>query len=335
LPVVPRQYHEFFRAPRFRWWKPILALAMFVALFFVAALVVPGIGIAIDIAAGRVSMEDLTSGDPDRITAAVSTPIGFATNNVALALSIPLAGLTAWAVYGQRPRWISSIAGGFRWRLLWRFLLVATPVFLVGLGLDFALGGIPEFRWNNDSLFLILVVLLTTPFQAAGEEYGVRGIVARSVGSWFGSRRLGLVVAAVVSSWVFMLLHAADNLWLNIYYFSVGMICSVLVWRTGGLEAAVALHVANNMVAEIHLPFGGLEGMFDRGPDSTGPIALVQLVFTVAVMVLILWIAKRQGLATSAAPAAVVPVGATPGEPNGWSEVEWKSSHTTLDKGVR
>lgn len=330
LPVVPRQYHEFFRAPRFRWWKPILALAMFIALCFLGALVLPGIALVFDVAAGRVSMDDLSSGDPAKVAAAVSTPLGFTANNLALALAIPFAGLTAWAVYGQRPRWMSSIAGRFRWGLLGRFLLVAVPVFLLSLGVEVALGGTLEFTWNNDSLFLIFAVLLTTPFQAAGEEYGVRGIIARSLGSWFGSRRLGLVVAAVLSSLVFMMLHGADNIWLNIYYFSVGMICSVLVWRTGGLEAAVALHIANNMVSEINLPFGGLAGMFDRGPESAGPEILFQLIFTLTVMGVMLWIARRRGLATSAAPAAPLV-----GEPNGGGEVEWMSSHTTLDKGVR
>ncbi len=330
LPVTPHEYHEFFRAPRFRWWKPILSLGMFLGLCLLAAIVIPGIAIGFDLAAGRITMDDLTSGDPSRIVKAVTTPLGFAANNIALALAIPFAGLTGWAVYGQRPRWISSITGGFRWPLLWRFALVALPIFVLSVGVDMALGGVPEFRWNPDSVFLILVVLLTTPFQAAGEEYGVRGMVARSIGSWFGSRRLGLVVAAVLSSLLFMQLHGADNVWLNVYYFSVGMLCSVLVWRTGGLEAAVALHVCNNLVGEITLPFGGLEGMFDRGPTSAGPGILFQLGFTVAVTAGMLWIARRQRLVRAAAPAARLPE-----ELSGQSAVEWNSSHTTLDKGVR
>jgi membrane protease YdiL (CAAX protease family) len=217
---------------------------------------------------------------------------------------------------------MSSITGGFRWGLLGRFSLIALPLFLLSTGVDMALGGVPEFRWNADSVFLIFVVLLTTPFQSAGEEYGVRGVVARSVGSWFGSRRLGLVVAAVTSSLLFMVLHSADNLWLNIYYFSVGMICSVLAWRTGGLEAPVALHICNNLVSEITLPFGGLDGLFDRGPTSVGPEILFQLVFTLAVMGGMLWIARKRALPLTAAPAA--PVVETL---SGTGEVWWNSSH--------
>jgi membrane protease YdiL (CAAX protease family) len=167
------------------------------------------------------------------------------------------------------------------------------------------LGGAPELKWNADSLFLILTVLLTTPFQAAGEEYGVRGILARSIGSWFASSRVGLVVAAVVTSVVFMLLHAAQDPWLNGYYFGMGVVFSLLVWKTGGLEAAVALHVVNNLIGEITLPFGGLDTMFDRQAGSAGPEILIQAFFTLAVAGAMLLISRRLRIPQSAAPAAV------------------------------
>jgi membrane protease YdiL (CAAX protease family) len=218
---------------------------------------------------------------------------------------------------------MSSVTGGFRWGLFGRFVLVAAPIFLLGLGVDIALSGVPEFRWTADSAFLIVAILVTTPFQAAGEEYGLRGIVARSIGSWFGARRLGLVVAGVLSSLLFMVLHAADNVWLNTYYFSVGVICSVLVWRTGGLEAAVALHVCNNLISEVTLPFGGLEGVFDRGPESADATILFQLVFTLAVMAGMLWLARRHKLPRSAAPAALPAP-----EQSGPGGVLWTSMHT-------
>lgn len=299
LPVVRREYHEFFRAPRFRWWRPLLGLAMFVAVWFVGTLVVTVAALAYDAFTGRTNPGELTTEVP-------MTPALFTANNIGLGLAIPIAGLTAWAVFGQRPRWMSSIFGGFRWGLFWRFSLVAAGIFLVGLAVSFAIGGEggSEMRWNADSAFLIAAILLTTPFQAAGEEYGVRGFLARSIGSWFGARRVGLVVATVITSVVFMILHAADNIWLNIYYFSVGVVCSVLVWRTGGLEAAVALHVFNNLISEVTLPFVPLDEVFARGPNDAGPEVLVQLVFTFSVMAAMLWIAKRQRLQSAAAPGA-------------------------------
>ncbi|HQY98472.1 MAG TPA: CPBP family intramembrane metalloprotease [Propionicimonas sp.] len=298
LPVVPREYHEFFRAPRFRWWKPLVAIAMFVGAWFIGSLVMTIGAMAYDVLTGRIAPDDLAAYET------TVTPMLFTANNLALALAIPFAGLTAWAVFGQRPKWMSSIFGGFRWRLFWRFAAVAAVVDLVYLGISLLTDDLSELRWNSDSAFLIVAILLTTPFQAAGEEYGVRGFLARSIGSWFGSRRVGLVVATAITSLVFMVLHGADNFWLNLFYIGVGVACSILVWRTGGLEAAVALHVFNNLFSEVTLPFMPLDDLFNRGPEAAGVEALLPLTFTFLVMAGMLWVARRQRVASISAPGA-------------------------------
>ena len=299
LPSVQREYHEFFRAPRFRWWRPLLSIAMFVATWFLATLLISIPPILIDVSSGRLDMGALTRGELKL------TPLLFLANNLGLAVAIPLAGLTAWAVFGQRPRWMSSIAGGFRWGLFWRFVAVAVPILLVSVGVEMLLGGAPQLVWNADSWFLIIAILLTTPLQAAGEEYGTRGLLARSIGSWFGSARVGLVVATVVTSVVFMLLHGAGDPWLNGYYFTVGVSCSILVWKTGGLEAAIALHVVNNLIGEVTIPFGGLEGMFDREAGAAGPEILIQVFFTLTLVAGLLLVARRLRIPQSAAPGAI------------------------------
>lgn len=299
LPIVQREYHEFFRAPRFRWWKPLLAIAMFVATWFLATLLISIPPVIIDTASGRLDMSTAAQGQIKL------TPLLFLANNLGLAAAIPLAGLTAWAVFGQRPRWISSIAGRFRWGLFWRFVAVAVPILAVSVGVETVLGGPPQLVWNADSWFLIIAILLTTPLQAAGEEYATRGLLARSIGSWFGSARVGLVVATVVTSVVFMLLHGAGDPWLNGYYFTVGVACSVLVWKTGGLEAGIALHVVNNLIGEVTIPFGGLESMFDRQAGAAGPEILIQVFFTLALVAALLLVARRLKIPQFAAPAAV------------------------------
>ncbi len=274
---------------------------MFVATWLVANIVIGLAAIMYDWSTGRVDPQDTMAG---KLT---MTPALFTANNLALATAIPLAGLAGWAVFGQRPRWMSSIAGGFRWSLFWRFVGLAVPIMLLSAGVEVWLSGPPELVWNADSLFLIVAIVATTPFQAAGEEYGVRGIMARSVGSWFGSSRVGLVVATAVTSVVFMLLHGAGDPWLNGYYFAMGVIFSLLVWKTGGLEAGVALHVVNNLVGEITLPFGGLESMFDRQAGVAGPEILIQLFFTIALAGAMWWAATRLRLPQSTAPGATRP----------------------------
>lgn len=325
LPTRPRQYHEFYRAPRMRWWRPLAALAMFLASWLVVGLLVVAILLSGDLVTGRLTLEELAEG---RVT-----PNLFLANNLALALAVPLAYLAHWAASGQRPRWLSSIAGAFRWGLFLRFLLLAAPLYLLSLAIEGGLSGQFEtLRVNRDTWFLVATIVLTTPFQAAGEELALRGLMARAVGSWFPSRRVGLVVACGVTSLAFMALHGSNDPWLNLFYLCVGVATSVLVWRTGGLEAPIALHVVNNLVGELALPFSDLDGLFDRRAGTGSAWVLVQVMVVAAVTAGILWQSRRLNLPTSAAPAAsprptmeVIPAGGGPRGPG----------NPTTDKGVR
>lgn len=294
LPLEPKAFHEFYRAPRFRWWKPLAAIGLLAVVWFVVSLILVGGAMAYDVSTGRLSsvFEAQTK----------LTPWVFTANNVSLALFIPMAVLTSWLVYGQRPRWLSSITGGFRWALFGQFALIAVVPLVVSLLLD----GFGDLAWNSDSLFLIVAILLTTPFQAAGEEYMARGLLARSVGSWFSIRWLGFAVGTVVSSLAFMGMHVAGDPWLNLFYFSFGVIACVVTWRTGGLEGAIALHVVNNLIGEISLPFGALDHMMDRQAGVAGPGVLVQIGMIALVGGLMCWWARRRKLSTTAAPLVEV-----------------------------
>lgn len=297
LPVVPREYHEFYRTPSRRWWRPLLALLGFVLVWVVVATVIVLTATGVDLASGQVTPEELLE---QRVT-----PTLFLANNLTLAAAIPLAFLAHWAASGQRPRWLSSIAGGFRWTLFLRFALLALPAYLVTVIVE----GLVTDSWSGleigrDTAFLILTVVLTTPFQAAGEEFAIRGFLARVVGSWFPARRVGMVVAAAVGSLTFAGLHLAADPWLNAFYLLVGVTMSILVWRTGGLEAAVALHVVNNLLSLMIVPFTGLDGIFDRGAGAGDPWVLLPAGAVVVSAALMLWQARRLRLTSATAPGA-------------------------------
>ena len=55
-------------------------------------------------------------------------PAGFLYLNLALAALIPTAGLSIWIAHRIRPRYLSSVAGGLRWKWLLRCVLVTLPV---------------------------------------------------------------------------------------------------------------------------------------------------------------------------------------------------------------
>jgi membrane protease YdiL (CAAX protease family) len=90
-----------------------------------------------------------------------------------------------------------------------------------------------------------VVILLTSPIQAAAEEIFFRGYLLQALGSlvarpWFG---------IIVSSLVFAMLHGTQNLPLFADRLAFGLLAALLVWRTGGLEAGIAAHVINNVFA--------------------------------------------------------------------------------------
>ncbi|MGB7964490.1 MAG: CPBP family intramembrane glutamic endopeptidase [Propionicimonas sp.] len=297
LPIVAREYHEFYRAPRFRWWKPLAAVGLLIAVMFLLGLAIGLVAILDDVNAGRITLEEALKG--------AITPGLFLANNIVLASAIPVALGAHWLVFRQRPGWLLSIQGRFRWRLLGRLLLAAAPLYLVSFGIEALLsGGLGGLSWRPESAFMMAVVLLTTPLQSAGEEVAMRGLLARCVGSWFSARRVGLVVATTVSAVVFMLLHGAGDIWLNVFYLSVAVAMSVLAWKTGGLEAPIALHVVNNLASMITLPFTDLTGVFNREAGVGSPWVLVNVAIALSAAAAILWQARRLGLPTTAAPAA-------------------------------
>ena len=155
---------------------------------------------------------------------------------------------------------------------------------------------------------MLIAVLLITPFQAAGEEALIRGVLNRGSASLIPGRLLGSVVGGVLSSLVFMLLHGAGDIWLNITYFGMGMLFSYLTWRTGGLEAAVAMHAANNLLALAFLPFQDIDEVLNRASGSSSPTVLLQLVVLSITAAIIVRMARKQSLDRSSAPAAVTPL---------------------------
>lgn len=292
LPITETGYLAFWRAPRYRWWKGLLALAM-AGTGFLALTTVAGI---IGMAADDVDLEALLSGD--RSTLGVWF---FLANNAGLALCLPLAMLTAWTCTGQRPRWLSSVSGGVRWRWLFSVLVVVLPLWLVlNTGLILASG--TELGWREHTLIMAVGVLLTTPFQAAAEEYLLRGLLGRAVASWFGAPLVGFLVSTAVGAVVFMMLHGAGDPWLNVNYLVFAAVASWLTWRTGGLEAAVAIHVVNNMTALALVPFTDISGLFDRADGVGGPWVLIVMATLMVGAGLVEWRWRRRPGQAHSAP---------------------------------
>lgn len=155
LPVVPREYHDFYRTPRFRWWHSVVALGLFVVGWALALLTVTIAAVLYEVEIERVSLGKMAEG--------LNTSALFLANNIGVAFAIPAAVATHRVVFGQRPGWLFSIQGRLRWGLLGRFLLVAAIVHLAVLAIWLGTMNVPDgLRIRAETWFL-----LTTPLQAA------------------------------------------------------------------------------------------------------------------------------------------------------------------------
>ena len=111
------------------------------------------------------------------------------------------------------------------------------------------------------------------------------------------------------SAVIFMLLHGAGDPWLNAFYLLFAVTSSALAWRTGGLEASIAMHVVNNVTAMVLLPFSDISEMFNREAGVGSPVLLVQMAIMLGAAALVLWRAQRRNVVRVAAPGAVAPAG--------------------------
>lgn len=314
LPTQPSRYSQLLRGPRYRWWKPLLTAALTLGLYlgFVMVTLVPPL------------VAGLVTGTPDLANYVFTTltdlgnlgPVGFIAINLSLVVLIPATMLSVWIVHGVRPKFLSSVAGGIRWRWMLRCLLVVVPVWLLYVGVTLLFGvptGGPPPQW----LALLLIVLVLTPFQAAGEEYLFRGWIMQNVGAWFARPVVGLVVVTVISTATFSAAHLSPDPWVLGSLGCLAVAGCLATWRTGGLEAAIAMHTVNNLlVFFVTLGFGGWQDAF-VDTETTG--TAIQFLLSVAVhgvaLALIWWQAGRTGLPYLSPPSTLP---ALPQQPQAW-----------------
>ncbi len=307
LPDVPRPYQQMLRGRRYRWWKPLLCLLLVVLL----ALIMMGLATVPVLIAGWITGADfITTMDITNLG-----PIAFIYLNLSLIVFIPASGLSIWIVHGIRPRFLSSVGGGIRWRWLLRCVAVILPLWALYAGLA-ALAGPPTSARPDHWAALLVIVLLMTPLQAAGEEYLFRGWIMQNVGAWFARPMLGLVASLIVSAAAFSAAHLSPDPWILGTIACLGLAAGIATWRTGGLEAAIAIHAVNNVLTYfVVMIFGGWSQAFVR-PQTTGTPMMLVLAAAVSgiALALVLWQAKRAGVQQYYQPPArpLTPSSATP-----------------------
>ena len=193
-----------------------------------------------------------------------------------------------------RCRRLSSTA---RSQPLVRCALVVLPVFVLYVGLGMVLDP-PSTGRPGHWVQLLVLTLVLTPLQSAGEEYLFRGWLVQNVGSYFARPVLGLVVSIAVSSSLFALAHGSLHPWVLLDLATFATAACLVDWRSGGLEAGVALHVVNNVVIGVlTTTYGGYAESFVDTDTTGSPGDLAVTVVVQAVLVTLLWWqARRTGI---------------------------------------
>lgn len=228
---------------------------------------------------------------------AFENPAGMVAAHLGLAMLIPISFGLMLMIHRVHPRWLHSVRPGLRWGFGLAAMLVAAVVLNAVLvasrwGQDWTIRPQPGFWW------FAVAIVLTSPLQAAAEEYFFRGYLMQALspivrGPWFG---------IVASAALFAAFHGTQNLPLFLDRFGFGLLAGILALKTGGLEAGIAAHVVNNICA---FGYAGLTstiaevkatqviGWADAGWDLAG-FGL----FTLGAI----WLARRWGLETRTPP---------------------------------
>lgn len=278
----PLEYHRLFRgAKRFRWWKPLVALVLAALYFFTLSTVFAAVTVFpyLALTGAEATQESLT----EMLLPDTQRPISLLLAFGSIILMIPAVWLALLST-GLGPLGRSwSVALRLRFRLFGRTLLFALAALLIinavsiGLALLWqvivpAVAETPaperQLDWGAAGLSMLFALILV-PFQASAEELVYRGLLMQVLGSWLRSPWLVIAVPAVL----FGFSHLYD-VWGWLAVVSLALCAGWVTWRTGGLEAAISLHVVNNLFALgfLALGFGGETG---QTSDSGGPLLVV------------------------------------------------------------
>lgn len=318
-------YDRILRGGRPGWaWGLLGALTLAIAWL----IVVP----AVLMVAAAFALQVTGAADPfdaavDLLDTTEVTPAVLAMLNVILGTGIPIVIFLVGVIHGLRPGWIVSIAGKVRWGwmgLCFALALAALIATVLVSALipaeagDSISGEINAF--TAESAQYLVVILLLTPIQATAEEYIFRGYLTQAFGQ-LGSR----IVAVVVPAFLFACAHAqsleiSGEVFLGQTYpifidrFAFGLVAGLLVILTGGMEAAIAMHILNNFLAfGVALMFSDMTTAMTptEGTWWQLPVTLTQ---SITFTVLVVLVARKTGVQwRTPAPES--------------HEIDWNSGH--------
>ena len=293
-PDTPSPYHLAAAGSDRRWWRPLLGMlvggvtAMVLIFLVTIGMVVTGDG---------AMMADGAALPLDR-----PGPIFWLASS--LAVLIPAVIVASLVGFRTRPGFVMSVAGRIRWRWLATCLAIAlVPYGVLVAGERVLTTGIHP-HVTGQTVLVIAVILVMIPLQCAAEEIAFRGFIMQLFGTWIGRNIPALAVSIVVSAVAFSTAHGSFDPVVLADLAMMAVVLVLLTWRTGGLEAAIAIHVANNVVIFV---LDALEGesqsIISSNTTATWESLVVSALMLGITAAVQLWAARRLRLASLTDPS--------------------------------
>jgi membrane protease YdiL (CAAX protease family) len=293
-------YDRLARNDAARPWRTIVGTLALAALFLIVAVIVLYAGVVVAMVLGipaPLGVDGTLFGDP---------VFGLVVTLLSLAAVLPFVFGLAALVQRRRPGTLSSVAGRLRWPWLAACVGLAVLALVAGQvvqvvaltvsGEEYA----GMFGWVGWERFLpaLIAIALLVPFQATAEEYIFRGWVLQAAGTHLRNPVWAILIGAAL----FASLHGYS--WAGLAdVFAFGAVMGLLAVRTGGLEAAIALHVMNNMLAfGLSAASGDLDEALVQSKVEVPWQAMVGVVVQLGLYAFsVLYLAKKRSISTISA----------------------------------
>ncbi|SBT65937.1 Membrane protease YdiL, CAAX protease family [Micromonospora sediminicola] len=270
---------------RMSWWKPLVVIG-----------VPPVVMLVLQVLLYQVVGAIEGSDDP---MSPVMTPLKSLAVNISIGTSGVVAVLLLARIAKVPWRRLISSPRAVDTRRLTYYLVIAAVLVGAGIGVVALVApdspGWTTFGVSGTTIGLLAVTVLSTPLQSTGEELLWRSAVLPAAASWVRAVRPALAVGLVVSSLGFAVLHGSSDPWLFGYFTFIGLCTGLMAIISGGVEAPVAFHVANNVLFGVvsTVMADGEPYAIDRATDS-GDASLLILAAVNVAMVVLVWSRERR-----------------------------------------
>ena len=169
----PRSYPLMLRTWTYVWWRPVVGLlALLLGFVFGPLVLFPLLALTVALDhTGSFSHALKDAGTLDHVTWQ-----GLLYLNLTLAAMVPITWGILLVLHRMRPRWLMSVQPGIRWRFFFACLGLSVVAIVAQLTVGAFLPGDPNNLGTGTNkvtgtvIAMAVVVLVTTPIQAMGEE---------------------------------------------------------------------------------------------------------------------------------------------------------------------